>query len=152
MPHEPYLILLDALAQHLRGVDSAAFAQAQCLVIDGKRLDFFLERDACDAAEDRLIVRCEVMRLPGAASEEVCRLLLQADNLWAGTRGATLGLHGDDVVIFSESARIASLEGEGLVTLVQGLRRQAEIWAAELDRETRQRPVVADFALLHARA
>lgn len=152
MPHEPYLILLDALAQHLRGVDSAAFVQAQCLVIDGKRLDFFLERDSCDAAEDRLIVRCEVMRLPGAASEEVCRLLLQADNLWAGTRGATLGLRGDDVVILSESARIASLEGAGLVALVQGLRRQAEIWAVKLDREIRQRPVIVDFAFLLSRA
>lgn len=152
MPHEPYLILLDALAQHLHGVDSAAFVQVQCLVIDGKRLDFFLERDSYDAAEDRLIVRCDVMRLPGAASEEVCRRLLQADNLWAGTRGATLGLRGDDVVILSESARIASLDGAGLVALVQGLPRQAETWAAELDRELRERAMIADFALSHARA
>lgn len=152
MPHEPYLILLDALAQYLRGVDSAAFVQAQCLVIDGKRLDFYLKRDSFDAAEDRLIVRCEVMRLPGAASEEVCRLLLRADNLWAGTRGATLGLLGDDVVLLSESARIASLDGPGLVALVAGLRRQVEAWVDELDRATRLRPVLADVAPLHLRA
>jgi hypothetical protein len=150
MPHEPYLILLDALAQHLRGVDSAAFVQAQCLVIDGKRLDFLLERDSFDAAEDRLIVRCEVRRLPEAASEAVCRLLLQADNLWAGTRGATLGLLGDDVVLLSESARIASFDGPGLAALVAGVHRQAAAWGGKLDRATRSE--VTNALPLHARA
>lgn len=152
MPREPYLVLLVALTQHLRGLDPDAFVLAQSLVIAGRRMDFSLARDSHDAAEDRLIVRCDVLRLPVAASEAVCRLLLRADNLWAGTRGATLGLRGDDVVMLSESARIASLDGAGLAALVAGLRRQVETWAGRLARMTHPSPAFADAMPLHLRA
>lgn len=128
----PYFALLESLAQRLRGVEPAVLRQAQCLQIDGHRIDFSLERDRHDRAEDRIVLRCDVTHLSGAASEAVCRLLLRANNLWAGTRGATLALRGDDVVILSESARIGSLGAEQLATLVSGLFRQAERWAVEL--------------------
>lgn len=134
MPHEAYVGLLKALAQQLRGVDPVAFVEAQNLAVSGRRIEFSLERDAHDAAEDRLIVRCDVLRLPAPASESISRKLLRANNLWAGTRGATLGLRGDDEVILSVPARIGSFDGVRLAVMVAGLLGQADVWALELGR------------------
>lgn len=132
MPEEPYSVLLESLARRLRGVDPAALGHVQSLQIDGRCIDFSLQRDRYDRAEDRVVLRCDVAQLSGGGSESLCRTLLRANNLWAGTRGATLGLRGEDVVMLSESARIGSLSVERLAALVTGLRRQAEHWAGEL--------------------
>ncbi|KKB64222.1 hypothetical protein WM40_06925 [Robbsia andropogonis] len=132
MVHTPYLALLEALAHHLPGIDPSSLVQAQSLTIDGRRIDFALEADPQNDTENRMVVRCEVVRLPAPASEAVCRLLLHANNLWAGTRGATLGLRGDRIVIASETARLASLDPDRVVAMLAGLREQAQAWAAEL--------------------
>ncbi|MDQ8031326.1 MAG: type III secretion system chaperone [Bordetella sp.] len=133
MPDEAYLALLDALARRLR-VDPAGLRQAQTLSIGGRRIDFSVARDADDAAEDRIVVRCGVTRLPAPAREDVCRLLLQANNLWAGTAGASLGLLGERDVIASEAVRLASVDADRLAALVTGLCAQAQAWEAELER------------------
>ncbi|MET1115323.1 MAG: type III secretion system chaperone [Comamonas sp.] len=132
MLDDPYLALLDALARGLRGVEPALLVQAQCLQLDGRRVDFSLERDAHDGADDRIVLRCDVLRLPAPASEEVCRRLLRANNLWVGTHGATLALRGDDVVMLGVSARIASIDGAGFSRLLNGLHREAGRWAQRL--------------------
>ena len=132
MPHKPYFALLDALARRLRGIDPAAFSQAQSLVIGGRRIDFSLEPDPHDEAESRLVLRSEVVNLSEPASEALCHQLLRANNLWAGTCGATLGLRGDNVVIASETARLGSLNPERLARLLSSLRDQAQAWAVEL--------------------
>lgn len=132
MSQKPYFALLDVLARRLRGIDPTAFGQAQSLVVAGRRVDFSLEPDPHDELENRLVLRCEVTHLPEPASEFICRLLLRANNLWAGTRGATLGLRGDRVVIASETARLGSLDPDRLARLLASLLDQTEAWAAEL--------------------
>lgn len=134
MLDDPYFGLLEALARMLRGLDPAAFPDVQSLEIGGRRVHLFLEPDQHDRAEDRIVLRCEVVQLPAAASEAMCRLLLRANNLLTGTRGATLGLLGHDVVLLSVSARILSLDAARLATLITGLLRQAERWAARIIR------------------
>lgn len=132
MPEDPYLILLDALAHRLPGVEPARLVQAQCLQMNGRRIDFFVQRDASDQREDRIVLRCDVVQLPAPASEEVCRQLLCANNLWAGTHGATLALRGDDTVMLGISARIASLDGAGLAQMLNRLYREAGRWVEKL--------------------
>lgn len=133
MSQKPYLALLDALARRSRGLDPEAFQEAQSLVVGGRRIDFSCEANPLDETESRIVLRCEVAHLPEPASESLCRLLLRANNLWAGTRGATLGLRGDRIVIVSEAARLASLNPERLARILTGLHDQANAWAAELD-------------------
>ncbi|MCD2514219.1 type III secretion system chaperone [Comamonas endophytica] len=132
MPEDPYLILLDALARRLPGVEPARLVQAQCLQMNNRRIDFFVQRDASDRGEDRIVLRCDVVQLPAPASEEVCRQLLHANNLWAGTHGATLALRGDDTVMLGISARIASLDGAGLAHMLNSLYREAGRWVEKL--------------------
>lgn len=134
MLDDPYFALLEALAHGLRGVDPAEFVRAQSLEVRGRRIDLFLERDHQDRAEDRIVLRCDVSQLPADAPAALCRPLLRANNLMAGTRGATLGLRGDDVVMLSASARLGSLDAARLATLISGLLRQAERWAMEIAR------------------
>ncbi len=133
MSQQSYLALLDALARRSRGLDPRAFQEAQNLVVAGRRIDFSFEPNPLDETESRIVLRCEVAHLSEPASETLCRLLLRANNLWAGTRGATLGLRGDRVVIASEAARLASLDPERLASILAGLIEQANAWAAELD-------------------
>lgn len=132
MLDDPYLALLEALAHHLHGVEPALLVQAQCLQLNGRRVDFFVERDGSDSAEDRIVLRCDVLQLPATASEEICRQLLHANNLWGGTHGATLALRGADVVMLGISQRIASLDGAGLAHLLNGLHHEAGRWAEKL--------------------
>lgn len=129
MLDDPYSGLLAALARSLRGLDPTAFPDIQSLVVNGRRVDLFLEPDQLDRAEDQIVLRCDVLQLQAGASEAVCRLLLRANNLFAGTRGATLGLRGEDVVLVSTSARIRSMDAARLATAITGLLRQAERWA-----------------------
>ena len=133
MSQQSYLALLDALAHRSRGLDPRAFREAQSLVVAGRRIDFSFEPNPLDEAESRIVLRCEIARLSEPASEALCRLLLRANNLWAGTRGATLGLRGDQVVIASEYARLASLNPERLAKIMAGLIEQVNAWATELD-------------------
>ena len=148
---DPYFRLLEALAHGLRGVDPAAFMRAQSLEVRGRRVDLFLERAHHDRAEDRIVLRCEVMRLPAPASEALCRMLLRANHLWAGTRGTTLGLRGDDVVMLGVAARIRSLDTARLATVMTGLLRQAERWAGEIAHPALSAPDAPPLSLhLHA--
>lgn len=148
---EPYFRLLEALAQGVRGMDPAAFRRAQTLEVRGRRVDFFLERDLHDRAEDRIVLRCDVTHLPASASEPLCRLLLHANNLWSGTRGATLGLRGEEAVMLSVAARVGSLDAARLATAITGLLRQAERWTEEIARSALSAPDAPSHSL-HLRA
>ncbi len=132
MSQTPYFALLTALARRLGGIDPTAFNASQSLIVAGRRIDFTLEPDPYDDNENRLVLRCEVAKLPSPASEDVCRLMLRANNLWAGTLGATLGLRGDRCVLMSETARLNSLDADSLVNLISNLRDQAELWSREV--------------------
>lgn len=129
MSHHIYRALLKATASYLPSEDISALQEAQSLYIGSRQIDFSFELNPLDETESRIVLRCYVAHLAEAASEEVCCLLLRANNLWAGTRGATLGLRGDRVVILSESARLASLDPAQLVGLARCLEIQASAWA-----------------------
>lgn len=148
MLDDPYFALLEALAQGLRGVDPARFVRDQSVEVRGRRVDLFLERDHHDRAEDRIVLRCDVSQLAAEAPEALCRPLLRANNLMAGTGGATLGLRGDNVVVLSASARVRSLDAARLAMLMTGLLRQAERWSAEIARPEFLVPVPTDFSSL----
>ena len=105
MSQDRYLALLRAHAR--RRPDHADAAQAQAVVIDGRRISLWFEPGPEAAPDDgQLLCRIDVARFPDGPSNAVCRLLLQANNLWAGTHGATLGLRGQDTVMLSAARRI----------------------------------------------
>jgi len=152
MSQDRYLALLRAHAR--RHPDHADVVQAQAVVLDGRRISLWFEPAGPDADPDdgQLLCRTDVARFPGGPSNAVCRLLLQANNLWAGTHGATLGLRGQDTVMLSAARRIGSLTPATLDALLASLQVDALTWAAQLTRPAGAIRTDADPGLLHLRA
>lgn len=131
---QPYLSLLKSLADHLPGVDADDLLTVQCLRLGPSRIDFSFEPALLGESDARIVLRCNVAQLAEPASEQLCRSLLRANNLWAGTEGATLGLRGDRTIILSEAAYVLSTSPAQLSTRVKRLAYQASVWAEEFDR------------------
>lgn len=155
MSQDHYLALLNAYARR-RPADQAAarLAQTQEVVINGRAISLWFEPAGPGAAAEdgRLLCRTDVARFPAGPSNAVCRLLLQANNLWAGTHGATLGLRGRDTVMLSAARRIGSLTAATLDALLASLYVDAQTWAAQLTQPARADAGGAEAAMLHLRA
>lgn len=86
-----YEALLHGLAAQA-GLDARALLASEELVIDGVVI-------VLSPAGSDLQCICEVGRLPAAPAPAVLQMLLQANTLGRPTRGATLGLSGDSVLL-----------------------------------------------------
>ncbi|EGP46431.1 type III secretion system chaperone [Achromobacter insuavis] len=153
MSQDRYLALLDAYAR--RRPAHADVARTQAVVIGGRAISLWFEPAGPDRPADdgRLLCRADVARFPAGVPLSVCRLLLRADNLWAGTHGATLGLRGHDTVMLSAARRIGSLTAATLDALLASLCVDAQTWAAQLTRPASPPPATgAGAAMLHLRA
>lgn len=152
MRQDRYLALLNAYAR--RRPAHADVARTQEVVIDGRAISLWCAPAEAGAdAEDALLVcRTDVARFPAGLPAAVCRLLLQANNLWAGTHGATLGLRGHDTVMLSAARRVGSLSAATLDTLLVELHIDACTWAAQLTRRAAPPAAGAEAGMLHLRA
>lgn len=144
MSQERYEIALAELAQDI-GLDAAALAKYQELVIDGIAIAISYEPDemggsmqgACYVGTDPL---------PVDASSDALQLLLQANTLGAATLGATLGLQRSGRLVLSRRepldappARLARAWGE----LADASTRWAG--ALEQDLETQVRGILSSM-------
>lgn len=151
MSQDRYLALLDAYAR--RRPAHADVARTQVVVIGGRAISLWFRpaRPNRHPDDGRLLCRADVARFPGGVPAAVCRLLLRADNLWAGTHGATLGLRGDDIVMLSAARRIGSLTAATLDAMLTSFYVDAQTWAVHLTRPAAA-PATNGAAMPHLRA
>lgn len=122
---DTYNDLLRDFANHV-GVDPEVFGKTQEIVVDGIAvgLDFEGTDDFAD-----VLYFCNVGAPSDARQAEVYKVLLQANNLWAGTGGATIGVQQDTGnVVIAGRMDLEGLSPEGLAALVDAFVDTASFW------------------------
>lgn len=112
---QPYKDLLTAFAEEI-GLEPEALLVSEEVVIDGLPVGLQLDGDN-DEAE---VLLCSLLAAPNPERwNETARLLLQANHLWSGTCGATLGmLPDDDMISLSMRRPLRDLTADSLAVLV----------------------------------
>lgn len=154
MSRDLYSELLTAYEQQVRpGASTFDLPRTEELVVNGRVVSFsFVPNEG--SPEDGMVIGCtDVARFTQSPSQDLCRLLLQANNLWAGTAGSTMGLRGNDTLMMSTARRIGSLDAATLDAMLNTLCADAEGWAGRLTAQPKSEPSPPDFQhVLHMRA
>lgn len=132
---DAYRELLDGLAQAL-GVTPEDLLHTQELVIDGHAVGLMYDGD--ETVGD-LVLFCGLGVPPAARKAQIYEALLQANCLWVGTSGGTLGVHPESGAVML-SLRYP-VDGTTPDTLVQVLRiyvDAADYWRAVVDGQALQ--------------
>ncbi|WP_159912520.1 CesT family type III secretion system chaperone [Pantoea sp. 18069] len=135
----PYEELLSALAEEV-GLEASSLISSQEIVIDDLPITLKLEGEG-EQAEVRLCCRL------GAPSQArwalTIRTMLQANHLWTGTGGATLGMESDTVSL-SVRRLLSELDADRLAVV---LAKTADIGLAWQDFITQDQsiPVLPEF-------
>lgn len=120
----------DELARFL-AIDAAEVPRMREIIVEGCAAGLTRLRTA--GGDDWVIACVDVGAVPAAHAAAFHRLLLQANHLWAGTRGNTLGLYGDgDRVVLSRSLRAAEASPPTLEKILRALVGDARRWRAWL--------------------
>lgn len=132
---ERFKHLLDEFAQQTgNATDVSRLFDAGEVRIGQRTISIGCQVDDSSVGESMVVCRCDVVRFLSLQAEGTYRLLLEANYLWSGTHGATLGLRGRDMVIISIARRIGSLDATKLGSMVASLARDAELWSFALGR------------------
>lgn len=141
MSKASYLALLTAYESNLgAGASGLGLVQTEELVVDGRVVTLSFTPDDYSPENGVVICRADVARITKWPADELCRLLLQANNLWAGTAGSTLGLRGDDILMMSLARRIGSLDVATFQAMLNTLCSDADNWAARLTGKSQNTP------------
>lgn len=135
MSNHVYQPLLDALAQRAQGRLSQANVGGE-FMIARHLVGWTLTCNGADSAEDMVVCRAHVGWIEPEQAVDAYRMLLQGNNLWAGTQGATLGLCGRYQVIITAAYRAASLDLSRVGDWLVSLARDAQTWSLLLPRAT----------------
>jgi hypothetical protein len=120
--------LLQDLATHVGIADAEGLLASSQLVIDGVTVSLLFEDEI---ARDNVVCYADLGAAPLDRANDVYRHLLEANLLWAGTGGATLGLHPDTAHVFlSYKLPIQGLNGEGLATALDQFTSIALFWTS----------------------
>lgn len=120
-----YAQLLTELAQH-SGLDAPSLLMQQVVCINALSI-FMQQSGAPDTPE---VVLCAVLGKPSPQRfAQVLGTLMQANHLWGGTGGGTLGLSpaGDEVTWCLRLA-LRDLEGATLAALLAGFAELGQAW------------------------
>ncbi|MCD2511548.1 CesT family type III secretion system chaperone [Comamonas endophytica] len=128
----PYQNLLTDLAQHI-GVDPPSLLAEQELRIDA--LSIFVQQSGEEEAPDVLL--CTVLgELPQPRFAQVARTLLQANHLWVGTGGGTLGLSPEgDTVTWCLRLPLQKLDAQMLAVLLADFAKLGLAWREYLEAD-----------------
>jgi hypothetical protein len=122
---QKYDDLIRAFAAEV-GLDADAFAKAQEVVIDGVAVGVTYEGNA-DFGD--LVYFAQLGKPSDAREADVHRTLLYANNLWAGTGGATLGLQQETgKVVMAGRLDIGEVTPAGLAKLLGAFADTALFW------------------------
>jgi len=154
MSRDLYSELLTAYEQHVSpGASTLDLARTEELIINGRAVSFSFIPNESSPEDSMVIARTDVARFTQSPSQDLCRLLLQANNLWAGTAGSTLGLRGNDTLTMSAARRIGSLDAATLDAMLNTLCDDAEGWAGRLTAKPKRDLSPPEFQhMLHMRA
>ena len=121
-----YTQLLTELAQRI-GLDAPSLLVQQEVCIDG--LGIFIQQSGEEDAPDVLL--CSVLGRPSAQRfAEVLRTLMQANHLWVGTGGGTLGLSpAGGAITWCLRLPLRDLDGATLAALMAGFAELGQAWA-----------------------
>jgi len=136
----PYEDLLSALAEEV-GLEASSLISSQEIVIDELPISLRLEGEG-EQAELRL--SCQ-LGIPSKLRWALAiRTMLQANHLWTGTGGATLGMLENDMVSLSVRRLLSRLNADRLAVL---LAKTADIGLAWQDFITQDQavPVMPEF-------
>ena len=110
----PYQELLSALAEEV-GLEASALISSQEIVIDDLPISMKLEGEGEQA---QLRLSCE-LGIPSKARWTLAiRTMLQANHLWTGTGGATLGMLEHGMVSLSVRRLLSQLNADRLAVLL----------------------------------
>ncbi len=125
MSLKTYIDLIEAFAAEV-GLDAQALANTQEVVIDG--LPIGLSYEGNEEFGD-ILYFVEVGAPAEHRQAEVHQTLLKANYLWAGTGGATLGVHPDTgQVILAGRCEVEGVTASGLALLLDALTDTARFW------------------------
>jgi hypothetical protein len=112
---ESYQHLLTTLAQEI-GLDTVSLLATEEIVIDELAIGLQLQ----GVGEREEVVLCSLLAAPKMDRwDEVARALMQANHLWTGIPGATLGmLPDDDTVSLNVRRPLRELDAEKLAVLL----------------------------------
>ncbi len=72
---------------------------------------------------------CDLGAPPPEQAAETWRLLLEANALWLGTGGGTLGIQqGSDSILMSDRAPLGSVDAQGLAAALDNFVQVARFW------------------------
>ena len=99
---------------------------------------------ACDEQLEILIFYARLGEVPLDEIESVYPLLLEANVLWAGTSGATLGVTpGDRSVVLAYQDRIRAIDAARFETLLRSIAAMAAFWRERIGMVAGTTPVAA---------
>ena len=94
-----------------------------------------------DGALDLLTLYCRLGTIAPDRVDTVYPLLLEANVLWAGTGGATLGvIPGDRSVVLAYQEKAAAIDGQRFENLLTGLVDVAEFWMKLIEDRSQDAP------------
>jgi len=123
---ESYTALLEDVCRVL-GIEPAdPVIQSGTLTVDD--VDVYLDyRD--EAFETSVVIYTDLGAVPPEAPATLLRNLLEANLLWAGTGGATIGLHPETgQAVLSYAMPFDGLTGEGLGAALAQFAKVAKFW------------------------
>lgn len=120
-----YQALLIQLAKQA-GVDAEALASTEEIVIDG--ISIGLQLDGTEQEGDVLFFT--TLGAPAVGHfESIARTLLEANSLWVGTGGCTLGIQPETgEVTLCGRAPLAALDGSSMAEVLAGFTDLADFW------------------------
>lgn len=123
---DAYTALIEDTCRQLGIDDPKPLAESGVFVIDG--VDVYMDyRDA--AFEASVVIYAELGTVGEDASPEMLRNLLEANLLWAGTGGATIGLHPDTrAAVLAYSMPFEGLTGTGVAAAMAQFAQVAAFW------------------------
>lgn len=139
-----YPQLLTELAEHI-GLDSQSLLAQQEIRMG--ELSIFMQQSGAQEAPD--VVLCSVLGTPPAQRfEEVLRMLMQANHLWAGTGGGTLGLSpAGDAITWCMRRPLWELDGATLAAVIAGFAELGQAWMQYLVANPGEAALVSAQAL-----
>ena len=126
-----YIELLQDIAIQL-GLPQAPFVTTQEFLLGNLKIGFDFQPLDPNVPEVGDVVFFSVLGRPAPEREvEIHRLLLQGNNLWAGTGGATLGVQQEGgAVVLAMRLPLEGLSAEHLIQVLDNYADTARFWTA----------------------
>ncbi|WP_142849300.1 CesT family type III secretion system chaperone [Telmatospirillum sp. J64-1] len=123
---ERYKALIEALCVQMNIGNAAGVYESGILDVEGQNI--FLELSEADGTEE-VLVYSDLGAIPQEKAGEIHRNLLEANLLWAGTGGGTLGLHPDTgSAVLAYRLPVEGVTGEALAAVISQFARVSQFW------------------------